>query len=234
MAATPKQATSREKESGNILLLILLAVVLIGALTAALQSTSGSGNNNIDRETLILRAGEVKRYASELERAVLFILQNNGKSEADIRFAHPDASTDYGDLSADADPADQVFHKLGGAARYRTPPDSVNDGSAWEFYGQTALPDVGSDEADLIAVLPDVTSEFCDRINAEIGYAAQPTDTGTCLNGGASARFDDATQFASSPNTVDDTSFSVKPSTEGCVLCSADGTRHYYRVLLTR
>jgi len=222
--------TSPEHESGNVLLIILLAIVLLGALSVALQGTSGSGAH-IDRETLMMHSGEIKRYASELERAVLFVRQN-GISESDIRFAHPDAHSDYGDLSADTDPTDQVFHKLGGAAKYRAPPSGINDGSAWEFYGHTALPEVGSNEAELIAVLPNVTSEFCTKINDDIGYAAQPTDTGTCINGGATERFDSGTQFESTPNTVISANFSVKPSTEGCVECS--GTYHYYRVLLAR
>lgn len=225
-------SATREDESGNILLIILLAIVLLGALTIAMQGTSSSGGH-IDRETLMLRVGETQRYAAELERAVMYI-QQNGKSESEIRFAHPDANTDYGDLSADTDPTDQVFHKLGGAARYRSPPAGISDGSAWEFYGHTALPEVGSDAAELIAVLPNVTSEFCARINSDIGYAAQPTDTGTCINGGATERFDDGTQYESSPNTVVDANFSIKPSTEGCVQCTGDGSYHYFRVLLAR
>lgn len=227
-----KNSDYRAHEQGNILFLVLLAVVLIGALTAAIHGSSQT-SGNIDKETLVIRVSETKRYASELERAVMFILQN-GKSEADIRFAHPDANSDYGDLSADSDPTDQVFHKDGGAAKYRVPPDGINDGSAWEFYGQTALPLVGSDAADLIAVLPNVNSDFCAQVNAGIGYAAQPTDSATCLNGGATSRFDDGTQFASSPNTVTDATFSVQPSTEGCVQCSVDGKYHYFRVLLAR
>lgn len=231
--SAPSPHKNCRSESGNILFVILLAVVLIGLLTAAIQSTNQGGN--IDKESLLLRATEVQRYASEMERGVVFIL-NNGVSENDIRFAYPDANSDYGDLSADTDPSNQLFHRDGGGVTYRAPPDDINDGSKWEFYGQTALPEVGSDEAELIAVLPNVTQAFCEQINKSIGYDAgtQPEDTATCLNGGASARFDDGTQFASSPNTVDETTFSLKPAKQGCVKCTADGTYHYFDVLLAR
>ena len=130
-------------QSGNVLFIILIAVVLIGALSAAILSSGNSENAQIDKETLALRQSEVQRYAAELQRAVGYIMQN-GVSESDIRFAHPDANADYGDLSADADPSDQVFHKDGGGAGYQAPPSGVNDGSAWEFYGHTALPEVSS------------------------------------------------------------------------------------------
>ena len=140
----------RSGERGNLLFMILIAVVLVGLLTAAIQSSSRPEGANIDSEALVIKASEVQRYASELERAILFIMQN-GKSESDIRFAHSDAHADYGDLSADGDPTDQVFHRLGGAAEYRAPPVDISDGSAWEFYGGTHLPGVGSDRADLVA-----------------------------------------------------------------------------------
>ncbi|MBI1300819.1 MAG: hypothetical protein GC137_04080 [Alphaproteobacteria bacterium] len=225
-------AEKHNPESGNILFIILLAVALIGALTVAIQGSSQQ-TGNIDRETLIIKTSEIQRYAGEMARGIAFIMQN-GHSEADIRFSHPDADTDYGDLSADSDRSDQLFDRTGGAVHYRQPPSDLNDGSAWEFYGHTALPDVGSDEADLIAVLPNVTEEFCVYVNGALGYdtATQPADTGTCVNGGDSERFDNGTQFSSSPNTVTDATFTFRPSSQGCVQCGTDF--HYFYVLMAR
>ncbi len=251
---TSKQTSyeTRPGERGNLLFMILIAVVLIGALTAAIQSTSSPKGAHIDRETLIIRASEVQRYASELERAVLFILQQNGKSESDIRFSHPDAHTDYGDLSADIDPTDQVFHRLGGAAKYRAPPDGIQTATAgaWEFYAGTHLPEVGSTRADLIAVLPNVTQGLCIKINdINEQNTDQPEDTGAtaaagispgdCLHIGALGRFDGAQQFydtPSTPNTVDDTTYTTMPGTQGCVQCvdMAGSPYHFYHVLLAR
>lgn len=220
-------------ESGNILIIILLAIALIGALTAALQGTSRQ-SSHIDNETLILRISEAQQYSSELERAVTFIMQN-GFSESDIRFAHPDAHADYGDLGADTDTSDQIFSRDGGGAGYRLPPTDANDGSAWEFYGNTAMPDVGSSRAELIAVLPNVTQAFCEKANSIIGYdSTQPIDSATCINSGATSRFDDGTQFASSPNTVTDATFSLKPSMSGCVQCSSDSSYNFFHVLMSR
>ncbi len=223
---------SIHNEDGNVLVIILLAIALIGALTAAISGSSNK-NANIDRETLILRVTEVQRYASELESGVMFVMQNS-LSESDIRFSHPNANSDYGDLTADSDKSDQIFHRDGGNAIYKAAPDGINDGSAWEFYGNTALPEVGSDEADLIAVLPNVTDAFCDKANEMIGHSAQPQDGSTCINTGASARFDDGTQFYSSPNTVLPAGFTIRPATRGCVECTSDGSLHYYHVLMAR
>lgn len=238
-----------------MLFIIFIAVALLGLLTAAVQQTTNPEGANIDKESLAIKVTEVQRYASELERGVRFILQN-GYSEEDIRFANPD-NDDYGDLSADTDPTDQVFHRDGGGALYRDPPESINDGSAWEFYGGTHLPGAGSERPELIAVLPNVTAQFCERINRVNNQNGTPTDTGAgtssgtnagdCINGGANARFDDGTQYYDPPsdteNTVNESTFEQDPTVteayvalQACVQCSdVTGTpRHFYHVLLTR
>ena len=233
-----------------MLFMILIAVALIGMLTAAIQYSSRPESATIDDETLIIRTTEVQRYASELERAVLFIM-NSGKSEADIRFAHPDAPSEYGDLPGDADPSDEVFHVDGGGALYRPVPEDVNDGSQWEFYGGTHLPGVGSARADLVAVLPNVTAQFCAHINSINGQNGTPGDTGgssasgaspgDCVNLGSNGRFGDSQQFYDSANTVNEASFAqdnvtseAKTALQACVVCTLDGNNHFYHVLMAR
>ena len=227
-------------ESGNVMIMVLIAIVLIGALTMVIQQGSDNQNSDISDETLAIRASEVQRYASELERAVLYVMQNN-TGESDIRFAIPTDTanaTGYGDLSADSDPTDQIFHPDGGAANYRKPSEDILAGASnWEFYGGTQIPQVGSDRADLIAVLPDVTKQFCDKINDLNGQtSSQPVASSGCIEEGSSGRFgagspangfDDA-----SPNTLDESSFTKLPALQACVECS--GAYHFYHVLYSR
>lgn len=234
----------RQSESGNVIFFILLAIVLIGLVTAAIRS-SGTDGANIDSETLLIRATEIKQYAQELERGVTYIMQN-GASESDIRFAHPDANSDYGDINDTT--SFQVFHRNGGGASYRTPANGVQVAvESWEFYGNTHAPYIGSNaspQADLIAVLPNVTAAMCDKINEMNGFdtSTQPIDTGVgnnCVKSSDSARFDDTTQFAAIPNEMDDSTFldsttgAEKPAPQACVLCD-DGTRNLYHVLYAR
>ena len=230
-----------------MLFIILIAVVLIAALSAAILSSGSTEGTNIDKEALAIKASEVQRYVSELERAVMYVLQN-GNSESDIRFAHPDAHADYGVL---ANTSEQIFARDGGGATYRAPPSGINDGSAWEFYGGTHLPGVGSNRADLIAVLPNVTAQFCTKINTLNGQTGTPTDTGAgaaaggnpgdCLHIGALGRFDAGQQFYTTINTVDETTFEQDPEVseartalQACVTCDLDGNTHFYHVLLAR
>lgn len=234
----------RSGERGNMLFIILIAIVLIGLLTAAVQYSGSSQNSGVDNETLLITTGEVQRDASELERAVMFI-RENGVSESDIRFAAPDLPSDYGTQDADPDKnTNQVFHARGGAAKYRAPPESIlaTAGKTWEFYGGTAIPQAGSDKADLVAVIPDVTQQFCEKINQLNGLSGQPLDDGSgageCLDQGSAKRFGSGTNpnfitFDATPNTMDGTTFSKKPALQACVKC-ADDKYYFYHVLMAR
>lgn len=222
-------------ENGNILVYVLIGIVLIGLLTAAIRNVGGF-KDNIDTEDMVLKAGEIQRYGAELARGVNILLERN-ISESDIRFAHPDAAAEYGTITTN--PENQVFSTDGGQATYRTPPVGVNDGSLWEFFGTSDIPQVGSNKAELIAVLPNVTQAFCETMNIQLGFTAgtQPTDDAVgsppCVKGAGTNRFAGSFDDAS-PNTLDDTTFSKLPSYQACVQCSSDSSYNYYYVLMAR
>ncbi len=213
-----------------------MGIILLGALTVALRNTN-SGQDNIDTEDYVLKANQVQKYGADISYAINNLL-GNGLSEADIRFAHPDAPTDYGIITTT--PTHQVFAPTGGKVTYATPPDGVNDGSPWEFFATTDIPEVGSDKAELIAVLPNVTEGFCSVINGKLGFTkgTQPTDhasgtTPDCVMGASAQRFTGSFSDVS-PNVLDETTFSRLPSLQGCVRCRSDSAYHYYYVLLAR
>ena len=105
-----------ETQRGSILLYILLAIVLLGVLTIALRNTGDGGSTTIDKENMVIKAGQVQRDASALAAAVNDLLAND-ISEADIRFAHDDAPTEYGNITTD--PKNQIFGKQGAKAMYK-------------------------------------------------------------------------------------------------------------------
>lgn len=232
---------SGHAESGNIIFFILLAIVLVGLVTAALRS-GGIEGANIDREDMVIKVAQVRQNAAELERAVTLVMQN-GISEVEISFAADHSSAvAYGTYDDNAKA--EVFNPKGGGAIWRNPPSGVNDGSFWEFYGTTSAPGVGTDRADLIAVLPNVAKSFCDAVNKinEQPVAITPADDATCLTGGTV--FKGLTPPDSTPNPFSDpgspmseTTFrqgpdSVAPAGQACVSCS--GVYHFYHVLLSR
>lgn len=229
--------SNKTSERGSILVYILLGVVLLGVLTVALRNTGAGGSKDIDSEDMVLKAGQAQRYGSEITGAVNDLLANN-ISEADIRFAHDDAPTEYGNV--DTNPQNQIFGKQGAKATYRKPPEGVNDGSPWEFFGTSRIPEVGSDRAELIAVLPHVSEKFCKVMNAQLGFdrSTKPTDSGTgsspdCVMGTSSDRFT-GTFSDGAPNILEDVTFSRLPALQACVYCASGNSYNYYYVLLAR
>jgi len=228
-----------KQEAGNILIYILGAIFLLGILVVVVKGSSTPGSN-IDRESLLIRVAEVQAYGQELERAVAYVMRN-GHSEADIRFAHPDADPAYGDITDT--PTRQVFAREGGGARYREPPSDIQTTPTptdWIFNGRNRIPSVGTDTAtvgttELIALLSNVTKDFCILINnkndIENPLGNPPQDVGniayTIFNGA----------YALNAGSVIG-SLSINPfKLEGCLEGGGDpptGTYHYYRVLLAR
>lgn len=181
----------------------------------------------------------MQRYAAELERGVSYIMQN-GYSESDIRFGSPASSVNYGLITNI--PARQVFDPQGGAVEYKNPPSGINDGTQWQFYATTHIPDVGSNTAassksELLAVLPNVTEPFCNQINRnnnqtiDLSVDTDPAANG-CINAPASP-FTGTYVDGATANSPDPTKFSKKPPSEACIRCNG-GTFNYYRVLLGR
>lgn len=225
------------KQSGNILVYILGAVFLLGVLTVMVRGSSTPGGG-IDEEALIIRASEIQEYGQELERAISYIYQN-GHSEADIRFAHPNADSAYGVITDI--PTRQVFHRDGGGATYRAPPTGIQTTlTPWIFNGRNNVNFIGSTDGtggnttstELLALLSNVTIDFCMLIN-EKNNIPNPLEEPPQDNNFASTAIFSGDFLLEA--TLDAPGLEGKM--EGCFEGDSTppaGTYHYYRVLLPR
>lgn len=228
-------STSRHEQSGNIMIYILGAIVLIGILVIMVKGSTTPGAG-IDNETLQLKVAEVQQYGMELERAVTYILRD-GYSESDIRFAHPNHSSAYGDITDD--PGRQVFARAGGGATWQDNDVRIQTiDTDWNFNGSTLVVELGSSSSgarssDLTAWLPYVNRDFCIAINDSLGIdnpsGNPPRDINSInITHTYAGSFDGAIQ-------VNNINFRGKK--EGCMesdVSPPSGTYHYYRVLLAR
>lgn len=236
MVAPSPQKSFTNSQSGNILIYILGAIFLLGLLVITVRGSNTPGAG-IDPEQLAIRVAEVQQYGDELERAVTYVLRN-GHSEVDIRFAHPDAASAYGDITDI--PSRQVFSRDGGGAAYREPPRGIQTSvTPWHFTARNAVARMGTNCStnacvDLTAILQNVTKDFCLLINQKSNITntagAPPQDSGTVL-------FD--TEFSGDYTFgawIDDNA-ELAQNPEGCFegdTAPPSGTYHYYRVLLAR
>lgn len=226
-------------ESGNILIYILGAIFLMGILVVAMRGSNTPGAG-IDAENIIIKVTEVQKYGAELEQAVAYVLRN-GHSEVDIRFAHPNAPSTYGDIVVDTPTTRQVFHSNGGAAEYRDPPSGIQTiVTPWLFNGRNIVEKVGTQCAadrcvDLVAILQNVSKNFCLLINEKNSITNPsgnpPADPGI---------FEVVTPFTGTftfVNGIGDAAGDLSGHLEGCIEGGGTppvGTYHYYRVLLAR
>ncbi len=228
------------RQNGNALWFILVAIVLLGALTMILSRGGTSVNQSGDVEQARLRAGEIMRYAKGIETAI-DQMKMRGVAENDVSFETAATGGTYANPNC-ADDDCKVFG-TGGGRNYRTPPSGTNDGSAWIFTGDnnvgTAANPVGTSGArtgnDLVMLLPNANEAMCIQINRdlEVGTAGTiPEDT----TGVATAPFTGAYDASLTEIDGDGTPFELDGKSAGCFTdtnANPDVTYFYY-VLLAR
>ena len=167
---------NRLSENGNALWFILVAIVLLGALTILLSRSGSSVNQSGDVEQMRIKASNVLRYAKGIESAIEQ-MKLNGISENEISFQNPTTATNYTNGSCDT-AADQHFPEckifdVGGAGQtYLAPPPGSNDGSEWIFTGANNVAGAGTSAAltgnDLVMLLPNADTALCLQINRDL------------------------------------------------------------------
>ncbi|MCB9991801.1 MAG: hypothetical protein H6867_10625 [Rhodospirillales bacterium] len=167
----------RRQESGNVLFLVLIAVTLFAALTFAVgQVTRGSSGTDSGRETDLLGSAALLQYAASL-RGVVLQMMINGTAAEDLEFIPPV------DLANCTTPENCVYHTLGGAAVYQqTSPSVMENGlqGNWIVNGDFEIENIGINRAadfqgnDIIAFLPGVSQEVCERINERLNISPMP------------------------------------------------------------
>lgn len=177
-------------QKGNVLFLILLAVVLFAALSYAItQSSRGSGNTDNEKASLI--ASEMLQWATSVQNAVTRLQIINGCSESEISFENPTIS---GYTFAASDKC-KIFHTDGGGLnwksfdQYRIPYADVpaffqTYYDAPHYGGQTNFQNVGTTAAELFMLITHIQNEaVCTNITKQLQNtdAVPHTPTNTLL-----------------------------------------------------
>ena len=184
----------RNSENGNILILILVAVILFGALSYTVASMLRSGNAElIGEQQASILADDILNYARQVRQAVQAIRISNGCEDEDISFENSTVSG-Y-EHTPVADDACKVFHTDGGGLSYLEPNADFLDPSfsAEPRYGEWYIPTTGcvigvgtgqsaangdcsnaASEVELTLFLPYIKRVICDSINEKVGGAVTP------------------------------------------------------------
>lgn len=171
----------RHTQRGNILFLILLAVVLFAGLSYAVTSSTQGGGKNASSESLATTAGTILQTATLMENTVARLKLSGGCTDAMLSFEKIGVNTGYANNNAPPDKHCHVFDPAGGGMSWPSPP--ANAGSEpWFISGAAWFSQIGSGadyppaapdtSMELAAFLPIVSVDLCNELNAKLGNPA--------------------------------------------------------------
>lgn len=226
------------RQRGSVLVLILVAVALFGALsfTVANMMRSGSGER-ISEQKAGLLADEILAYGRQLRQGVQGLKISNGCDEAQISFEGTGLSG-YGHTPA-ATTRCTLFHESGADLAYFKPSAEFGNVTDWIFTGQLNVQGVGTDCAsgdsctELLAVLSGINLQVCKAINKKLGVTT-PDDAPPVQDGvvGFSKFTGILTYAATVADQAGNGALEGQPA--GCSKASDSDTYFFYQSLMNR
>lgn len=234
----------RRNESGNILFLILLAVVLFAALSYAVTNSMRGGGKSASDESFQAGAANMLQQFAALDAAITRMRLSGGVPVENISFLttrkNYDTSTQsaYGNSNCAAASC-KIFDPAGGGVtdrnfeKYGTPVPSGSPAIApgyWQMF-MVQWPQAGTDANDVIMQYTYLRPGLCSALNATLGITAIPTTTGTYVAANNPANWDNAayTIASNASSIIDKTTFATGVSGSG------DGQNCFvYHLLIAR
>lgn len=205
---------------GNILFLILLAVVLFAALSYAVTAAMRGGEGkSAGSESAELAAAEILQWFAAVDNAVMRMHLVGGIAYEDMSFGYDAARFDgtalpnYMHNTRCTSDNCRIFKSAGGGVappdfnKYSTPiPTGWIDTSldaGLMYSNMQQWPGAGSDKNDVVLYIHGIKPEVCAAFNRQIGLTAIPGRTGTHVSGNFVSQWDAAAQtFTSNVNAI--------------------------------
>jgi len=241
---------SRRFQTGNVLFMILIAVMLFAALTAAVTSSNRGGTTST-RERGTINATDVMSYGSAMEKIVARIMSNE-VSESALSFENTiwqyndDTQIETGAMFTRCTSSDcKIFDPAGGGLDAKTftaqdfdSPDSGDVKSGHGIIYALSVNGVGSAAQDLVLMIAAIDVNTCMGINTALNIPnpsnAPPADTwaGAVPYDGTFSSAADAT------GEIGDMATQLVGKSSGCVQRSGgtygSADNYFYQVLIPR
>lgn len=177
----------KQNESGNILFIILIAIILLAALAGAISSSGTQQSDVIERQTMSDEVSRTMTQVSLLSSALLQMIIN-GENEATL---YSDLITlKPGDAGFETSPHHlKIYHPYGGGVKYMEA-SIVNTADAalsnFNINAGSIVEGVGSTDAvvgDVLFTATVESEEYCALINKQIkGSSTIPSLSFTAFN----------------------------------------------------
>ncbi len=246
MIETQPPSKYLRSQAGNAIWFILLAVALLGFLTALISRSGSNVNQTGDFERDRIKAAALLRYAQSVQNTVQTMMLN-GVSENDLDFIAIDAAT-YDNPNC-TNTSCEVFHVEGGGIPHQSASDVLKLSSYsedWRVVTGNRLYQFGCDDVttsctDLLLIAPDIPQDICIAINRiqdienpsadaprQLDFVDDTPYIGSYPNVGANALIGGTNATNEAPQ--------VRGKTSGCVYVFGGGrdTYHFYQALIIR
>jgi hypothetical protein len=241
-----------KNSSGNILFIILIAVVLFAALQYAVSQSTRSSGGNADKEKTLIESSSLVQYPPVLRAAIARLQSAYSGQVQDFEFNPP---SDFSNITSTRV---SIFNTDGGGVPFQDPPVALLDNNylnpvyagtmtgkwiyTWDFEvagAGTSVPS-SSNGNDLIALIPWVREDVCFQINRKLGLPTDPfpqvsfgLDIGDILTNSVSMYADHDYTIPSSEYVIgaagaDSSLFGQK---DGCMYDGASAGYIYFSVL---
>lgn len=157
-------------QNGSALVMILVAVGLFAALSFALSQQGGAGKS-LSTEKVNLLSTDVMDMGNKMADTIAQLRLHGVKTE---QISFENGLVDHYDNPTCSLDKCKVFAYDGGGRDWETPAAEVSNGAEWLYTGSLAIKDVGTDAADLIAILPNIPLALCTRLNKMVGIKTAP------------------------------------------------------------
>lgn len=158
----------RPVQSGNAMIYVLIALALIGLLTATMMRQENNSNDDLTKDQAEFQATQILEYAAAAQNALdqMIIM---GADPGNIDFMLPSAS------SFNVAPHyNKFFHPQGGGLIYKEasmPPfvsNAATPGAGWYLTKRTNVEWTPSATPDLIITARSIDSDVCRALNKKI------------------------------------------------------------------
>lgn len=219
-----------KQQSGSVVIYLFFAIALFAALTVSIMR--GNEYDNPDREKIRMNLNVMQSFGSNISHAIKR-LKANGCTNEMISFKHIFSSS-YNNSFSPSDKSCHVFDINGGGLDYKPPPDYIASETAavdwWDgtytFTSGVNIPDIGTDDDDLLMFVKIKSKKTCDIINDMLNGAEAPFIGGYCSTpyNGVFQNYCGATQDWTN----------AAGQTSGCVYGGTPTKYTYYQVLINR
>lgn len=163
-------------QRGNILFLILLAVVLFAALSYAVTSSMRGGGNDASNEKATAQAAELLNYFAQMDGAVQRMMLTGGVKDYELNFYYQTDSKfvfSSNDNTNCTESRCRVFDPAGGGVNGQ----ALNRFTRGNWSGQERLmyigvPGVGTAAPDIVFALQGARTDLCREVNKKAGLGS--------------------------------------------------------------